>query len=75
MRCSYVPTLVRCRGSPLVLLGVLAGCATDQRDVDRLPFHIAIAPPEVRDDLVGTASRRGGSVASITYVVDEAAAR
>jgi hypothetical protein len=50
---------------------MLAACATERSNVDRLLFHVAIAPPEVSAEQAGTTRQREGSPTSLTLAIDK----
>lgn len=61
----------RCAASvALLLAGLLAGCASQSRSIDRLPFHVAIAPPVVRVDAQMTSPQRDGDATQLSLAID-----
>lgn len=56
----------------LLSLVLLAGCATQSRNIERLPFHVAIAPAIVNVDAQMTSQRREGDATAMVLAIDAA---
>ncbi|MEC8653220.1 MAG: hypothetical protein VXY92_11745, partial [Planctomycetota bacterium] len=54
----------------LVLTALLAGCASQSSNVERLPFHVAIAPPVVRVDAQMASQQRDGDATELSLAID-----
>lgn len=68
-----MPSMFRaCRWLPLSLCALAAACASSAREVERLPFHLAVAVP-VADGDTGAATTAPEGVADVALALDAAA--
>ena len=54
----------------LLAAALLAGCASQSSNIDRLPFHVAIAPPVVRIDAQMAAQQHAGEATELSLAID-----
>lgn len=54
----------------LLLTALLAGCASQSRNIERLPFHVAIAPPVVRIDEQMASQQPDGDAIELSLAID-----
>ena len=67
---NHSPRRVGSRSRTLVLTALLAGCASQSSNVERLPFHVAIAPPVVRVDEQMASQQRDGDATTLSLAID-----
>ena len=53
-----------------LLAALLSGCASQSSNIDRLPFHVAIAPAVVRLDAQMASQQREGDTTALSLVID-----
>lgn len=54
----------------LLPMALLASCASQSSNLERLPFHVAIAPPVVRVDEQMASQQRDGDATELSLVID-----